>query len=261
MNSKFLFISAGVSVLALGTIAGVSLGNNVNSAFAADHEHTAACTIHHYAQVNPTSTTYGVKEYWVCCTNHETMFAAPTSGTVSDATHDDKFAIASDDNRYIAPYVVPFDFSSGAISVTSTAPVVGNVGGYDGKVYTVKINETHDNAGGTYLFIGSYGFYLRGDQIRLANRSSGSFAEANPRTCTDTGFPQKNWQGKDAIVGLSATIKDDSKITLTFYYNYLELAHYDFNRVTSEIASADAKFEVGINGTHVSRCEISSPEA
>ncbi len=269
MNSKFLFISAGVSVLALGTIAGVSLGNNVNSAFAADHEHTAACTIHHYAQVNPTSTTYGVKEYWVCCTNHETMFSAPTSGTISDATHDDKFAIASDDDRYIAPITLPADFSKGNITLDSTTKhFTSSVGGYDGKVITAKYKETITSAGGMFMFIGSYGFYLRSGGVRFAEINGTSYTDVHKSdsTCKDDRYlidskPTNPELTSGTILGLSVTIKDDKTVTASIYQNFNLIASYDYARSSSEIASDDAKFEVEISIGSTSSCVISSPEA
>ncbi len=269
MKRKFLLISAGVSVLALGAIAGVSLGNNVNSAFAADHEHTDACAINHYAQVNPTSTTHGVKEYWVCCTNHETMFSAPSAGTISDATHDDEFAIASDDNRYIAPITLPADFSSGSVTLdSSNKHFTSTVGGYDGKVITAKYTEVIASNGGMYLFIGSYGFYLRGGGVRYAEVSGSSYKEVrrDDSPCSDKRYlnatnPSNGELTSGTILGLSISIKDDSTVTASIYQNFTLIGSCDYARSSSEIASADAKFEVEIVPSYTSSCVISSPEA
>ncbi len=262
MKNKTLGVAAGASILALGAIAGISLGNNASQALATDHEHTDACTIHHYAQVNPTSTTYGVKEYWVCCTNHETMFSAPSVGKITTETHDAKFAIDSDDDRYIAPYVIPFDFSSSDITLNSTTTkAISSVGGYDGKVYMVKLTETFTE-NETYVFIGSYGFKLRGSGVRVAERTSSGYKEADPRTYMTTvnkGELSNDELKAGSIIGLSATIKDEATVRLDIYKNYTLIGYHDFTRATSEISSEDAKFEVGIGS--ITSCVISSPEA
>lgn len=84
------------------------------------------------------------------------MFSAPSAGTISDATHDGEFAIASDDNRYIAPITLPADFSAGNVTLdSSNKHFTSSVGGYDGKVITAKYTEVISSSGGMYLFIGS----------------------------------------------------------------------------------------------------------
>ena len=66
-------------------------------------------------------------------------------------------------------YKQGFDFSEGDITLdSSVSRATGNVIGYDGAVAAVKIAETSDVNGGTYIFIGSYGFYIRGGTARVS---------------------------------------------------------------------------------------------
>ena len=66
-------------------------------------------------------------------------------------------------------YKQGFDFSERDITLdSSVSRATGNVIGYDGAVATVKIAETSDVNGGTYIFIGSYGYYIRGGTARVS---------------------------------------------------------------------------------------------
>ena len=99
------------------------------------HTHTASCEIHHYAEVAPTASTSGVKEYWICCNDatHQVEFSAPTTGNVSDLTHSD-FTVAENDARYIAPYTFPevfktkYAYTDGSVTIGSTGEVVSSTG-------------------------------------------------------------------------------------------------------------------------------------
>ena len=99
------------------------------------HTHTASCEIHHYAEVAPTASTSGVKEYWICCNDatHQVEFSAPTTGHKSDLTHSD-FTVAENDARYIAPYTFPevfktkYAYTDGSVTIGSTGEVVSSTG-------------------------------------------------------------------------------------------------------------------------------------
>lgn len=117
MNKKLLTALAGGAALTFG-MAGILLvaGDSLKAAIAEEetHAHTATCNIHHYNEVAPTSSTAGVKEYWICCDDpgHKVSFTAPTTGNISDATHVEGFAVEDTDERYIAPYTFPEVFKT-----------------------------------------------------------------------------------------------------------------------------------------------------
>lgn len=143
--------------------------------------------------------------------------------------------------------VSAFDFSGGNITLDSTSKrAVGNTIGYDGTIAYVKITETSDRAGGTYVFIGSYGFYIRGDSVRVAKRNGDAFAEVAPRV--EPGYIYQSVMQSGAVIGMSAKIKSDSTMTLTLYLGDSVVCVYDFTRAAGEIAGENAKFEVEIGG-------------
>lgn len=159
-------------------------------------------------------------------------------------------------------YNVPFDLSSGDITLNQTDKLAqGNVVGYDGTIYSVHLKEKL-TAGGTFLFIGSYGFYLRGGNVRYAERTSTGFAgididgvrEVGGSSITISNTSLQN----GTIIGLSATIKDSDKMTLAIYQNNTFVVSYDYPRISDEIASTEAQFEICLGGD-VSECIISSP--
>lgn len=143
--------------------------------------------------------------------------------------------------------VPAFDFSGGNITLGSASKrAVGNTIGYDGTIAYVKITETSDRAGGTYVFIGSYGFYIRGDSVRVAKRNGDAFAEVAPRV--EPGYIYQSVMQSGAVIGMSAKIKSDSTMTLTLYLGDSVVCVYDFTRAAGEIAGENAKFEVEIGG-------------
>lgn len=143
--------------------------------------------------------------------------------------------------------VPAFDFSGGNITLDSASKrAVGNTIGYDGTIAYVKITETSDRAGGTYVFIGSYGFYIRGDSVRVAKRNGDAFAEVAPRV--EPGYIYQSVMQSGAVIGMSAKIKSDSTMTLTLYLGDSVVCVYDFTRAAGEIAGENAKFEVEIGG-------------
>lgn len=143
--------------------------------------------------------------------------------------------------------VPAFDFSGGNITLSSASKrAVGSTIGYDGTIAYVKITETSDRAGGTYVFIGSYGFYIRGDSVRVAKRNGDAFAEVAPRV--EPGYIYQSVMQSGAVIGMSAKIKSDSTMTLTLYLGDSVVCVYDFTRAAGEIAGENAKFEVEIGG-------------
>ncbi len=160
-------------------------------------------------------------------------------------------------------YNVPFDFSSGNITLTSggTVSAKSDVGGYDGTVYSVKFKESL-TSGGTYLFIGSYGFYLRGGSIRYAEIGTNGYTEKyiGGKREVDDGAVSNSSLRDGTIIGLSASIKDDSTMTLSIYQNNTFITSYDYPRVSNEIAASEAKFQITIGGD-VTECVLSSPNA
>mgnify|MGYP006956016539 CR=1 FL=1 len=111
MKKRFLALAAagsvfGIAVTAISSSIGIAMKINAEEE---SHVHNASCQIHHYARVNPTSKTSGVKEYWICCDdfNHKVEFSAPSTGVITDATHGEGFAVEETDERYIPPYTFP----------------------------------------------------------------------------------------------------------------------------------------------------------
>lgn len=116
MKKRFLALAAagsvfGIAAAAISTSVGLAVKINAEEE---SHVHNASCQIHHYARVNPTSKTSGIKEYWICCNdfNHKVEFAAPSAGTITDATHGEGFAVEDTDERYIPSYTIPEVFST-----------------------------------------------------------------------------------------------------------------------------------------------------
>lgn len=152
--------------------------------------------------------------------------------------------------------VLPLDFSNGSITLDTTKTrVTGKTIGYDGKIAKLSIQETAVH-GGTYIFIGSYGFYIRGEAARVAERSGASFKESSPRK---EAFAVRQASLRNGLIlGISATILNDSTMRVELYDGSISLGRYDFPRVNDEIASEDAKFEMVISGD-VTQAILSSP--
>ncbi len=140
MNKKILAAGAGLAVLALSASFVLTMGKTGATTLAGEvtHSHGSSCTIHHYAQVDPTSEKSGVKEYWICCSDptHKVSFSNPGVGNITDATHDDDFAIDSSDDRYLAPYTFPEVFYSQTAYETPVTIADGKITSSTG---TIKI--------------------------------------------------------------------------------------------------------------------------
>lgn len=164
-------------------------------------------------------------------------------------------------------YNQAFDFSSGSINLDSSATKSeGIVAGYEGQIYHAKLKQASKNGSGIYLFIGSYGFYLRGQGVRFASISDGAYAEymSDDSPYTDKRYVANPGQVTDAnlndgiVLGLSAKANGD-KVILTLYVNGEASVSYGYAKASDEIASSEARFTVAINPACTSSCVISSP--
>ena len=156
-------------------------------------------------------------------------------------------------------YNEAFDFSSGNISLSaSNATATGVKSGYDGKVYSFKIQESL-TSGGTYIFIGSYGFYLRGGAVRYAKYVDGAYGEDRVDGVRETGGNISNSALQaGTILGLSVAEKDENTRTVSIYQNNNLIVSYDYPKVSDEIESSSASFVVSINTSDVTSATLSS---
>ena len=147
-------------------------------------------------------------------------------------------------------------FTNGVTLNSATTKATGeNVIGYNGAIGEVTISSsTGDNNGGTYIFIGSYGFYIRGGEFRVAQVSGDGYAEVSPRIGKGNLATAKLQSG--VTIGMSLTIKDDATITATVYVDGAQNFTYDFTRVSNEIASDSAYMSVAINTAAVTTLVI-----
>ncbi len=120
-----------------------------------------------------------------------------------------------------------------------------NAVGYDGNVVTAEINSlTDDDAGGTYFFIGSYGFYYRGGLFRLSKIENGEYKEISPRV--SLGEYDRKVFNAGVKMGMSVTVKDSSTVILKAFIDGTELFSHEVARVSDEITGDDVKFTVKI---------------
>lgn len=129
---------------------------------------------------------------------------------------------------------------------TKTEEPENTVPAFDFSGGNITLDSESRRAGGTYVFIGSYGFYIRGDSVRVAKRNGDAFAEVAPRV--EPGYIYQSVMQSGAVIGMSAKIKSDSTMTLTLYLGDSVVCVYDFTRAAGEIAGENAKFEVEIGG-------------
>lgn len=117
--------------------------------------------------------------------------------------------------------------------------------GYDGNVVTADIKRlVDDRAGGTYFFIGSYGFYYRGGLFRLSKIENGEYKEISPRVSLGEYGREKFNAG--VKLGMSVTVKDSSTVILKAFIDGTELFSYEVARVNDEISGSNVKFTVKI---------------
>lgn len=129
---------------------------------------------------------------------------------------------------------------------TKTEEPENTVPAFDFSGGNITLDSESRRAGGTYVFIGSYGFYIHGDSVRVAKRNDDAFAEVAPRV--EPGYIYQSVMQSGAVIGMSAKIKSDSTMTLTLYLGDSVVCVYDFTRAAGEIAGENAKFEVEIGG-------------
>ncbi len=159
-------------------------------------------------------------------------------------------------------YNPAFDFSSGSIALNSSNPTAtSTLGGYDGQIYSLKVQEDISGSGGLHLYIGSYGYYLRGSCVRYSHITDAGYSEyyVDGKREAYEGAPSNASLSDGTILGLSATVKDDSTMTLAIYQEGQLIVSHDYPRVSDEISSENAKFVASINTSHVSSCTLSSP--
>ncbi len=159
-------------------------------------------------------------------------------------------------------YNPAFDFSSGSIALNSSNPTAtSTLGGYDGQIYSLKVQEDISGSGGLHLYIGSYGYYLRGSCVRYSHITDAGYSEyyVDGKREAYEGAPSNASLRDGTILGLSATVKDDSTMTLAIYQEGQLIVSHDYPRVSDEISSENAKFVASINTGHVSSCTLSSP--
>lgn len=115
MKRKILLLNMGLIGLSAVAVTGVVLGNGgiVSGQIAGD-----GSVWNHYLGVDNTVSTKGIKEYWVNCSTHETVFEAPMGTIEEKGTPSREFieALESTDERLIQAggYRVSFESSSDA---------------------------------------------------------------------------------------------------------------------------------------------------
>lgn len=87
---------------------------------------------YHYSEIRNDSTTYGVKEFWVCCNCHEHFLNKPTIGKWTDSVLNENQIteiLSLKDDRTLYPYTKPdengFTYSEDGKTITSYTPVKG----------------------------------------------------------------------------------------------------------------------------------------
>ena len=92
-------------VLAISILAVVNF--NHLSIAKGDLEHNEHCHWNHYLRVEPTYSTRGIQEYYVCCEHHDSSLDAPLEGIISDKGFPSQEfigSLANDDFRLIPSY-------------------------------------------------------------------------------------------------------------------------------------------------------------
>ena len=129
-----------------------------------------------------------------------------------------------------------------------------NVIGYDGTIGEVSLKASGDNNGGTFVFVGSYGFYMRGGAFRVAQISGDGFVESNPRVIRGDITVAKLKSG--ATIGMSLSATSETVMTVTVYVDGAKNFSYDFTRVADEIPSSEAYMAIAINTSSVTSLVI-----
>ena len=98
--------------------------------------------------------------------------------------------------------------------------------------------------GGTYIFIGSYGFYIRGGTARVAYRNGDKFEQVIGYV--HAGNINQSSLIAGATLWLNAKIKNETTIALTLWLNGTAVGSYDFTRRSDEVSGENARFEIEI---------------
>lgn len=148
-----------IAALSIALFAGVStigMFTSENVTFfemGASDSHSSSCNWSHYAEVMPTYTGHGVKEYWICCHHSHLgpVFSKPTVGKITNRTHPSDFVetIDSTDERYLKPYNQPLDFDDGYLPSIFTA---------NSNVKSLSVNEEGELK--TVVLNGNFRVYL-----------------------------------------------------------------------------------------------------
>ena len=137
------------------------------------------------------------------------------------------------------------------IELNSLSPSVeGSTAVGYGKTVRLRLNTVSKSGtlGGIYILVGSYGIYIRGGEIRLAQRTEGS---APVEAMRNTYMPCDNkiFDGQNMVLELKVDLSGDKPVITVGYGTVGSLATYSYtfpSRIGSEIASENAKVYVGI---------------
>ncbi len=135
--------------------------------------------------------------------------------------------------------------------------------GYDGTIAELNVKSVTtvgDGYGGSYFFIGSYGFHYRSGEFRVAIINNGNFAEPGNNRVVAGNYSATLFNA-GVKFGMSVTIKDENTVTLKTFANDKLIFAYDKARVSDEIASDKAVFAVEIEPSHIGTFVISGVAA
>ena len=153
MNKKKVLLSVAVTsmIAATGAVLAINGGLKSSSVFATNGE-----VWYHYAEIAPTSTRHGSKEFWASstdgCATHQ--FVSPGVASIDRNFLDNEYfySLTNEDDRYIAP--------------TSSSPIInGNTVTYgiypqtvltDEELVSNLNNDAKEQTNGWYLYDGDY---------------------------------------------------------------------------------------------------------
>ena len=156
MRNKKLILILGTTILSGAVIAGTMLG--INSSESQKILGTGDDVWNHYEAVSPTLDKKGIKEYWVNCETHQSVFVEPASEHIVDmGTPSDSFinSLENDDPRLLNRYLRGFDFDDGVnpyITIKSGFETLTVVDG-EGVGGSKALVATRSSAGDSFLRI------------------------------------------------------------------------------------------------------------
>ena len=112
MKNKKLILLLGTTILSGALVLGAMLGIKSSEKILG----TGDEVWNHYEAVSPTLDKRGIKEYWVSCETHESVFVEPASENIVEmGTPSESFinSLDDDDPRVLARYLKGFDFDDG----------------------------------------------------------------------------------------------------------------------------------------------------